>query len=120
VTGRDPVRSDPGCEDVATVPREEVEHVGESPPLLRDEREGVHARETTRRWSPASPGASRRRRSTLWTVAIDPDEYDFEEYDPLDERSVEPIQRSRAVRWTAILIVASFALAGLSSLSNWW
>lgn len=53
-------------------------------------------------------------------MAIDPDEYDFEEYDPLDERSVEPIQRSRAVRWTAILIVASFALAGLSSLSNWW
>ncbi len=53
-------------------------------------------------------------------VAIDPDEYDFEDYDPLDERSVDPIRRSRAVRWTAILIVASFALAGLSSLSNWW
>ena len=51
-------------------------------------------------------------------MAIDPDEYDFEDYDPLDERSVDPIRRSRAVRWTAILIVASFALAGLSSLSQ--
>jgi hypothetical protein len=53
-------------------------------------------------------------------VAIDPEEYDFDDYDPLDERSVDPIRRSRAVRWTAILIVASFALAGLSSLAHWW
>ena len=50
-------------------------------------------------------------------MARDPDEFDLddiEEYDDLDE--YEPIRRSRAVRWTAILVVASFALAGLSSL----
>ena len=44
-------------------------------------------------------GASRRRRPTLWTVAIDPDEYDFDDYDPMDERSVDPIRRSRKLLW---------------------
>ena len=42
------------------------------------------------------------------------------EYDPTDDGSFEPIRRSRAIRWTAALVVVSFALAGLSSLSHWW
>ena len=31
-----------------------------------------------------------------------------------------PVRRSRAVRWTAVLIIASFAAAGLSSLLHWF
>ncbi len=47
----------------------------------------------------------------------EPDDFEFD----FDEDSmVEPIRRSRTVRWTAIVVVASFALAGLSSLSHWW
>jgi len=46
-----------------------------------------------------------------------PDDSDF---DLDDDAPVFAIRRSRAVRWTAILIVASFAFAGLSSLSHWW
>jgi hypothetical protein len=53
-------------------------------------------------------------------VVLDPDEFDFDEYDPTDDGSFEPIRRSRAIRWTAALVVVSFALAGLSSLSHWW
>jgi hypothetical protein len=46
-----------------------------------------------------------------------PDESDFELG---DGGSASSARRSRVVRWTAILIVASFVLAGLSSLSNSW
>ncbi len=54
-------------------------------------------------------------------MARDPDEFDLDEYDDLDDLDdYEPIRRSRAVRWTAILVVASFALAGLSSLVRWF
>ena len=44
------------------------------------------------------------------------DDSDFDDSDFGDE----PIRRSRAVRWTAILVVASFVLAGMSSLLRWW
>jgi hypothetical protein len=44
------------------------------------------------------------------------DEFDPDVLDRLDDEGYQPIRRSRAVRWTAILIVASFALGGLSSL----
>jgi len=54
------------------------------------------------------------------SVAHDPDDiYDESDFD-IDDRDVEPIRHSRAVRWTAILVVASFALAGLSSLFRLW
>ncbi len=50
-------------------------------------------------------------------MVIEPDDWDFD----LDDDAPESvIRRSRAVRWTAVLAVASFALAGLSSLSRWW
>jgi len=53
-------------------------------------------------------------------MAYDPEDlYDETDFD-IDDREVAPIRRSRAVRWTAILIVASFALAGVSSLFSWW
>jgi len=53
-------------------------------------------------------------------MAYDPEDfYDESDFD-IDDREVEPIRRSRTVRWTAILVVASFALAGLSSLFRWW
>jgi hypothetical protein len=47
---------------------------------------------------------------------------DFEEeFDTADfEHEPSPPRHSRAVRWTAILVVASFALAGASSLFRWW
>jgi len=48
-------------------------------------------------------------------MASDPDEFDLD-----DDHHFEPIRRSRAVRWTAILVVASFALAGMSSLFHWF
>jgi hypothetical protein len=44
------------------------------------------------------------------------DEFDPDVLDRLDDEGYQPIRRSRAVRWTAILIVASFALGGVSSL----
>lgn len=53
-------------------------------------------------------------------VPTHPEKYDFDEYDPWNESSSASTRRSRVVRWTAILIVASFALAGLSSLSHLW
>jgi len=66
-----------------------------------------------------------RKSSYARSVAHDPDDlYDGSDFDDLDfvdsDFDGEPIRRSRAVRWTAILIVASFALAGLSSLVRWW
>lgn len=56
-------------------------------------------------------------------MARDPDEFDLDDFDLDDfddDPQYEPIRRSRAVRWTAILIVASFALAGASSLFRWF
>lgn len=50
-------------------------------------------------------------------MVTDPDESDFLD---LDDAPAYAIRRGRAIRWTAILIVASFVLAGLSSLSRWW
>ncbi|MEZ5220254.1 MAG: hypothetical protein R2743_02090 [Ilumatobacteraceae bacterium] len=44
------------------------------------------------------------------------DELDPAVLDRLDDEGPLAIRRSRAVRWTAILVVASFALAGVSSL----
>lgn len=43
------------------------------------------------------------------------DEFGPELFDDLDELGYRPVPRSRAVRWTAILVVASFALGGLFS-----
>jgi hypothetical protein len=51
-------------------------------------------------------------------VASDPEDL-YDDWD-VDECDVEPIRRSRTVRWTAILVVASFVLAGMSSLLRWW
>ena len=54
------------------------------------------------------------------SVASDPEDlYDDSDFD-VDDCDVEPIRRSRTVRWTAILVVASFVLAGMSSLLRWW
>ena len=45
----------------------------------------------------------------------------FEVDDDRDEHAdFVPVRRSRAVRWTAVLIIASFAAAGLSSLLHWF
>ncbi len=43
------------------------------------------------------------------------DEFDPDLLDELDDAGYRPIPRSRAVRWTAILVVASFALGALFS-----
>ena len=51
------------------------------------------------------------------SVASDPEDL-YDDWD-VDECDVEPIRRSRTVRWTAILVVASFVLAGMSSLLRW-
>ena len=47
------------------------------------------------------------------------DPYDDSDFD-VDDCDVELIRRTRVVRWTAILVVASFVLAGMSSLLRWW
>ena len=52
------------------------------------------------------------------SVASDPEDL-YDDWD-VDECDVEPIRRSRTVRWMAILVVASFVLAGMSSLLRWW
>jgi hypothetical protein len=53
-------------------------------------------------------------------VTLDDDyDYDDSSFDD-DYDDDEPTRRSWMVRWTAILIVASFAVAGLSSLFRWW
>ena len=45
------------------------------------------------------------------------DPYDDSDFDvDVDDCDVELIRRTRVVRWTAILVVASFVLAGMSSL----
>ena len=47
------------------------------------------------------------------------DEFDaYDAYDDPDD-GYQPIRRGRAVRWTAILIVASFAAGALSSVVRW-
>lgn len=45
-------------------------------------------------------------------------EDEFDAYDDPDD-GYRPIRRGRAVRWTAILIVASFAAGALSSVVRW-
>ena len=51
----------------------------------------------------------------------DPLEDEFDAYDAYDDPDdgYQPIRRGRAVRWTAILIVASFAAGALSSVVRW-
>ncbi|MCB0997661.1 MAG: hypothetical protein KDB40_00055 [Acidimicrobiales bacterium] len=48
------------------------------------------------------------------------DELDPEVLDRLDDEGPIAIRRSRTVRWTAILVVGSFALAGVSSILRWF
>lgn len=60
------------------------------------------------------------------------DDHEFDPFDPfdddldpdlldrLDDEGPVAIRRSRTVRWTAILVVASFALAGVSSILRWF
>ena len=45
---------------------------------------------------------------------------EFEEFEEFDDEGPIAIRRSRTVRWTAILVVGSFALAGVSSILRWF
>ena len=60
-------------------------------------------------------------RARRFDDALDDELDEFDAYDAYDDPDdgYQPIRRGRAVRWTAILIVASFAAGALSSVVRW-